>query len=858
MLKSVTRPAENRLTADYAQYRSARLARVEYDLDVSLDDGPESFSGVAIIRFDLTGADDSLSIDFTEGTVASLSVNGRELDPDYNHSYITLPAFALRDGPNEVRIVYRHHYSRSGQGLHRFVDSEDSRVYLHTHFEPYDANRLFPCFDQPDLKAFYTLRVTAPASWQVISAASAPRVEEADGQKRWHFPRIGPISTYIFPLHAGEYHVWESDADGIPLRLFARHTLAPYVVPEEWFRLTQQGFRFFQDWFDMPYPYGKYDQLVVPEFNIGGMENVAAVTYSEKFIRRGEYTRENKERMANVLLHEMSHMWFGDLVTPAWWDGLWLKEAFATYMAFLAQAEATEYGDAWHMFYAESKQRAYEADQLVTTHPIEVPVEDTHNAFVNFDRITYQKGASVLTQLSHYLGHDAFRQGVRSYLARHAGGATRLQDLISALETASGRDLAHWVNEWLERAGLNGLEVELNCQDGAIDTLLLRQTAPNDHPTLRTHRLQLGLYRLGENREAFQSAVIPVLARGDVTPVEAARGSFCPDLIYPNHDDWGYLKVRLDKGTREALAQSLPRVPDPLLRSMFLQSFWDMVRDARLSLYEYVDLALALASSEDADRLLLQITATFDEAMHYLWMWPPDADPERQAAARRIETFVGERIGTCQPDSDRQKLWIDTFLAVAHSPEAIERILAWLRPASSPGDIRLDQDRRWNAVIRLSALGAEDAEELRQRELEADPSDNGRRQSLAAEAARPGEANKRLWLERLRDPEADLSLARRRALMGALFPSVQYAQQAALAGDILDSLPAVGRSHEDAFLLSYGALIPRLCREDGVARLADAVRRYADINPILLRALRIAHQEDVRCLSMAALSAARH
>ncbi len=853
MPQAPTRHAENRLTAEYAAYRSARLTDVEYELDFDLVAGPELFSGVATLVFSLSGADAPLTVDFADGAIDSVTANGNAVEVNYNGSFLTLPSRALAEGRNEVRIGFRHPYSRSGQGLHRFVDPEDSRVYLHSHFEPYDANRLFPCFDQPDLKAFYTLQVTAPASWQVVSATAAKRIESAGDEARWTFPRIGPISTYIFPLHAGDYHVWEAEADGIPLRLFARQSLAEHVAPEDWFRLTQQGFAFFQDWFDMPYPYGKYDQLIVPEFNIGGMENVAAVTYSENFVKRGGYTRDERERMANVLLHEMSHMWFGDLVTPAWWDGLWLKEAFATYMAYLAQAEATEFEDAWHMFYAASKQRAYDADQLVTTHPIQLPVGDTHYAFSNFDRITYQKGASVLTQLSHYVGSEAFRQGVRAYLRRHAGGVTRLDDFIAALEDASGRDLTHWVREWLDRAGLNSLAVDFSCKGETIGEISLLQSAPPDHPVLRTHSLQLGLYQLGEG-DKFQANIMPVLVRGQRTTVEATMGTPCPTLVYPNHGDWGFVKVNLDPATLDALRTALPQVPDPLLRSMFLQSYWDMVRDARLGLYQYVDLALAVAAGETSERILLQLAASLREAMRYLRAMPDGADPERQTTARRIEAFAAEGVVTATSGSDLQKLWIDTFLAVAFSHDGAQGIRQMLLSPASIGVPPLDRDRRWRAVIALNGLGAKDADDLRQRELASDPSENGRRLSMAAEAAWPSLESKRRWLERIRDTAADLSLARRRAIMANLFPIDQYALSASLAPDILDSLPRVGADHEDAFLLSYGDLIPKLCRPDNVERLADAIERYRDLNPILLRALRVAHQEDARCVEIARLA----
>jgi len=848
-----TRPVENRLTADYAAYRSAILSEVEYHLHLNLDEGPDQFSGVATLRFGLAAAGAPLTVDFADGTIDAVSVNGSHVDVDYNGSFLNLPPLALVEGTNEARVTFRHPYSRSGQGLHRFVDPEDSRVYVHSHFEPYDANRLFPCFDQPDLKAFYTLRVKAPASWQVVSAAPAKHVGPSGNATQWSFARFGPISTYIFPLHAGEYRVWESNAGDIPLRLLARQSLAEHVLAEEWFRLTRQGFGFFQDWFDMPYPYGKYDQLIVPEFNLGGMENVAAVTYSENFVKRGAYTRDDRERLANVLLHEMSHMWFGDLVTPAWWDGLWLKEAFATYMAFLAQAEATEYDDAWHMFYAASKQRAYDADQLVTTHPIQVPVGDTHYAFSNFDRITYQKGASVLTQLSHYVGGEAFRDGVRSYLKRHAGGVTRLEDFVSALEETSGKDLTHWVREWLDRAGLNSLEVAFRCEAGRISRFSLKQSASQGNRVLRTHRLQLGFYRLLEGGQ-FQSSIVPVLVRGERTMVEAATGAECPTLVYPNHGDWGFVKVNLDPATLESLENALPHVPDPFLRSMFLQSYWDMTRDAALGLYEYVELALSVAERETSDRILNQIAASLRETVGYLCTMPAEADPRREQTSRRIETFAAEQAMSSTPGSDRQKLWIDGLLSVVSSEDGCNRIKDMLISPNSAGLPSLDRDRRWRALVVLSAMGADDAEEFRQRELTADPSDNGRRHFMAAEAAWPSEENKRRWLDRVRDADADLSLARRRAIMANLFPARQYDLSALLAQDILESLPQVGADHEDAFLLSYGDLIPRLGRPESVRRLADAIERHPGLNPILARALRVAHQEDARCVEIVRLA----
>jgi aminopeptidase N len=849
MLEPASRPAHGRLTADYARQRSQRISGVEYDLQLSLDALSDEFPGRLEMRFVLSDPGAPVTVDFTDGSIDEVRVNGQRVPVQYNGAHITLPQDHLRSGGNEVHMVFRHPYSRSGQGLHRFIDPEDGRAYLHSHFEPYDANRLFPCFDQPDLKATYTLEVEAPAPWVVVSAARESEVISLGDRNIWRFEEMGPISTYIFPLHAGDYRVWESDSDGIPLRLFARHTLAEYVVPEDWFDLTRKGFAYFQEWFDFPYPYGKYDQLIVPEFNIGGMENVAAVTYNEKLIRRGQYTREEMERLANVLLHEMSHMWFGDLVTPQWWDGLWLKEAFATYMAFLAQAEATEYRDAWHMFYSDSKQRAYVADQLVTTHPIEVPVDDTHYAFANFDRITYQKGASVLTQLSHYVGHDTFRDGVRNYLKRHAGGATTLEDFIGELEGAAGRDLTHWVRDWLNQPGVNTLRAVWSCEDGYISKFTVEQSAPVEHPVLRRHRVQLGVYRWNRDQNAFETTVVPVLVSDERTEAEAVHGLPCPTLVYPNHGDWGFVRIELDDETLAALPDRIQDIGDPLLRSMFWQSRWDMMRDAKLSIAELGNLIVREIPGERSEKVLRQVAGHLAGTMDLLWKLE-DADSDvRSDLGNRLEDLAWDMLRRAEPASDFRMLWLDAYRRVAHTPEALGRLASWLGPRGAAG-VAPDQDRRWQIVARLSSFGGDGMRDLIAAESARDDSDAGHRMAVTAEATLPVESSKRYWLDKVRDPDNGLSLARRRAAIAGLFPAHQRELQAQFANDIIESLGPVGERNEDAFLSSYGTLIPVLCRADSVERLAGAVEDGERINPILYKALRIARQEDARCLAI--------
>jgi aminopeptidase N len=381
------RNAVDALDQQTADARKARVANVDYALHIDLEQGGDAFSGEVTIRFDLAGpaqaaqADPAqasqadLTVDFGGGAVQDLTLNGVATDGAYNGFFITLPATGLRSGPNTAAIRFTHPYSRDGTGLHRFVDPADGLTYLYTYLWPYYANRLFPSFDQPNIKARFALSVRAPDDWIVVSMAQGMAAPPAgDGTTLWQFAATPQMSTYAFSLHAGPYRVWEADAQGIPLRLLARRSLAEFVAVDSWFDVTRRGLRHYADYFGIPYPFSKYDQLIVPDFAIGAMENIAAVTFGEQFVQRQESDRSQREARASVILHEMAHMWFGNLVTHDWWNGLWLNESFATQMAAMAELETTEFSDTWHGFFTDHKQKAYRADSRVSTHPIVVPV----------------------------------------------------------------------------------------------------------------------------------------------------------------------------------------------------------------------------------------------------------------------------------------------------------------------------------------------------------------------------------------------------------------------------------------------------------------------------------------------------
>lgn len=847
------REAEGRLTEEYARYRSSRVSEVQYELEFDLDGHSREFLGLATVRFTLSDKNDPITVDFTGATIDGLRINGRDQDNhDYNGWFITVPPDELRRGPNTVIVRYRQPYSNDGAGLHRFTDSEDGKVYVHSHFEPYDANRAFPCFDQPDLKATFTLKVKAPKNWAIISAVPESLVEEVTDGKFWTFPESPRFSTYIFPLHGGQYRVWESKAGKLPLRLFARHTLAKHINVEDWLEFTRIGLDFFQAYFDMPYPYQKYDQLIVPEFNIGGMENVAAVTYNERYIKRGGYSAEERESIADVMLHEMSHMWFGDLVTPDWWSGLWLKESFATYMGILAQASATEFENAWHTFFSASKQRGYEADQWVTTHPIEVPVDDTKYAFAHFDAITYQKGAAVLIQLAHYVGQDKFRDGVRLYLKRHAGGVTQLKDFIAAVHEASGVPLHSWEETWLRQAGLNTLKAEFSCKGERIRSLHIQQSAGSSGPTLREHRIQLGTYRVDPAQGSICTAAYPVTVTGEQTPVQDLSGEPCPDLVFPNHGDWGYAKVELDAISLQALKTNLRHFKECFVKSMFWQTLWDMARDAKLPLTEYSELLRSHLPGESDRRILRQVTATAIQTLDMLFRLQPDSSQALNTQGNFLEGLAWNQLHEHQAGSDLQKLWLDAYTGLAHTSRGLDRLRSLLDERNQR-KVRVDQDKRWQIVARLNEFDFEDAEELAELESSNDGSDAGQRMFIATLAGRPDMEMKQEWLDELQLRRSPLPLARKRAAMHRLFPAHQKEFHVSLSDPILQSLPEVSSYPSDAFLSSYAMLIPVLGDEACAGKLQQAVKSLDGLHPILEKRLRVAEQENLRQMAIRSL-----
>ncbi|MFE9362069.1 aminopeptidase N [Streptomyces sp. NPDC006978] len=745
-------PGEN-LSRDEAHERAELLTVDGYEVALDLrsavgepdggdEAGPRTFRSQTTIRFRAARAGASTFADLLAPAVDAVTLNGKDLDPAAVFDGTRIALEDLAEGENVLVVDARCAYSRTGEGMHRFVDPEDGEVYLYTQYEPADARRVFANFEQPDLKAPYRFEVTAPEGWRVWSNGA----EESQEGEVHRFAETLPISTYITVVVAGPYH-YVSDLytrtfdDGskleVPLGAMCRKGLARYFDAEDVFLITKQGLDFFHDNFDYPYPFGKYDQAFVPEYNLGAMENPGLVTFREEYIYRGKVTSASYERRANVILHEMAHMWFGDLVTMQWWDDLWLKESFADFMGTFSMVEATRFTNGWITFANNRKAWAYRADQLPSTHPITADIRDLEDAKLNFDGITYAKGASVLKQLVAYVGRDAFLEGARRYFKRHAYGNTQLGDLLSVLAETSGRDMTAWSRAWLQTAGVNVLTPAVTYDgEGRIAELSVTQEAAASHPELRPHRVAVGLYRLSPDGALERYARAETDVAGVRTVVTELAGAEKPDLVLVNDDDLTYCKVRFDEGSLATLRAHLGDITDPLARALCWSALWNLTRDALLPARDFVSLVLAFAGRESDIGVLQMLHAWAQSALvHYA------APAWREEGGRALAEGALAELRRAEPGSQHQLTWARFFAAVAASDADLQLLGELLDGAAVIDGLDVDQELRWAFLSPLASHGKAD-EAAVDAELARDDTASGKRHHVRCLASRPSAAVK--------------------------------------------------------------------------------------------------------------------
>ncbi|MFV0129876.1 aminopeptidase N [Streptomyces sp. HMX112] len=735
------------LTREEAQRRAKLLTVDSYEIDLDLSGAQEggTYRSATTVRFDSAEEGAETFIDLVAPAVHRVVLNGEPLDAAevFRDSRIALPG--LREGRNELTVVADCAYTNTGEGLHRFVDPVDDQAYLYTQFEVPDARRVFASFEQPDLKATFRFTVKAPAGWSVISNSPTPEPKD----DVWYFEPTPRVSTYVTALIVGPYHSvhsrYEKDGQVVPLGIYCRPSLAEYLDAEAIFEVTRQGFDWFQEKFDYAYPFAKYDQLFVPEFNAGAMENAGAVTIRDQYVFRSKVTDAAYETRAETILHELAHMWFGDLVTMEWWNDLWLNESFATFTSIACQADApgSRWPHSWTTFANSMKTWAYRQDQLPSTHPIMAEIGDLDDVLVNFDGITYAKGASVLKQLVAYVGEDEFFRGVQAYFKRHAFGNTRLSDLLGALEETSGRDLKTWSKAWLETAGINVLRPEISVDaDGVITSFAVRQEAPalpagaKGEPTLRPHRIAIGLYEHRDGSLVRTDRIELDVEAAGLTAVDALVGRRRPAVVLLNDDDLSYAKVRLDEESLRTVTQHLGDFTESLPRALCWASAWDMTRDGELATHAYLELVLSGISKESDIGVVQSLHRQVKLALDLY------AAPERrEAALARWTEATLAHLRTAEPGGDHQLAWARAFAATARTPQQLDLLTGLLEGSETIEGLTVDTELRWAFVERLAATGVYDEAEIAT-EYERDRTAAGERHAATARAARPTEEAK--------------------------------------------------------------------------------------------------------------------
>ncbi|CAA9356546.1 MAG: Membrane alanine aminopeptidase N [uncultured Nocardioidaceae bacterium] len=731
------------LTRDEAGERARLLYVDSYAVQLDLTSSETTFGSTTTITFSCSEPGSSTFADLVGADVQEITLNGRPVDVSaYADSRIALDDLAEN---NVLRVVAVCAYSRTGEGLHRFVDPADGRVYLYTQFEVPDARRMFTTFEQPDLKAVFSFSVTAPAGWEVVSNAPTPApIAVRDGVARWDFEPTARLSTYITALIAGEYHVVRDTYQGafaeIPLGLFCRQSVSSHLDADEIFEITRQGFDLFEGAFAMGYPFGKYDQLFVPEYNMGAMENAGAVTFRDEYLFRSRQTVSAYESRANTILHEMAHMWFGDLVTMRWWDDLWLNESFAEWASHHAASTGTKYTDAWTGFTNLRKNWAYRQDQLPSTHPIAADNVDLQAVEVNFDGITYAKGASALRQLVAWVGEPEFFAGLRSYFAEHAYGNTVLQDLLGHLEAASGRELGSWAKEWLQTSGVNTLSPDFDVDStGAFTSFAVRQIAHPDFPTLRRHRIAIGLYDRGDEGLVRRER-LEVDITGESTDIDALVGIPRPDLVLLNDDDLTYAKIRLDQRSLATLVSGIDTIAESLPRALCWGAAWDMTRDAEMRASDFVALVLQGVGTESD---LTAVGALLRQAQ--LAVNSYSAPARRGDLQRRWEQGLRTLVEAAEAGSDHQLALMRAYATAVRSDDGADFLQGLLDGATELPGLTVDTGLRW-ALVQSLARRVRIGEPEIAAELARDNTIEGQEEAAAARAGQgTAQAKEQAW-----------------------------------------------------------------------------------------------------------------
>ncbi|GAB3599990.1 aminopeptidase N [Angustibacter peucedani] len=800
------------------------------DLDLSGAETDPTFTSTVTVRFTASSSDDTW-VELKAEEVLSARLNGSDVDTS-GWADGRLPLTGLADH-NELVLTARYAYSRTGEGLHRYTDPEDGLVYLYSQAFLDDAPRMFACFDQPDLKATFTLTVTAPPSWTVLANSAGT---QGDGG-RWSFDTTARLSTYLFAIVAGPYHGVREEHDGIEIGVWSRQSWAPHLDTARLLETTRLGFDYFHELFAVRYPFGKYDQVFVPEFNAGAMENPGLVTFrDEYYLQRGTVTDDDREEVANTQLHEMAHMWFGDLVTMRWWDDLWLNESFAEYMAYRSSAAATVHTGAWTTFLAKRKTWGYRADQLSTTHPVAGEAPDTAAALLNFDGISYAKGASALRQLVEWVGEDAFVTALRQHFTDHAYGNASLADLVRALTESSGRDVQGWADQWLRTSGVSTLAVRTSVDaDGAYDRVTLEQTTPGGP---RPHSVRVGLYDLDGDALRLRESVPVDLPAEDQVEVSALVGRPAADLVVANDGDLTFALLDLDDDSLATVRTHLHGLDDALARALVWFAVVDMVSLGRFAPSGLVDLVVSAASPADPEAVTAKVLRDTVVAADG-WTIPE----RRNELLATLAGWLDGEVREAEAGSDRQLALARTFVRVTADAD---RLVSWLEQRDLPPGLTLDADLRWRLVHRQAELGELDAAQLAA-ERDQDRSTAGATSALTARAAMPVAAEKEwAWTSAV---EGRLSNHELEAVAAGFWSGDQAELLAPYVQRFAEDFPGVARRQSAEMVQLFGRLLfPTTQVDEATVAMAEQLLADGDLPGPARRAITERRDEMQRAL----------
>ncbi len=823
------------------------LGNPTYQVHLTLGEGDEqtAFRSETTISFDAVEGS-STFIDLVAESVEEIVLNGKTLPPSaWKDGRIALDGLGAA---NTLKVVARCPYRQGGMGMQRTIDPEDGNTYLYTQGEAFEIHSVFACFDQPDIKGTFDLAVTAPANWTVATNTPEARKEAApDGSiATWTFDRSPVMSTYLATFLAGPYHKVTDSSYTYPMELYCRKAMAKYLTPEPTFQTMRMAVDYYEKRFGLPYPFPKLGLAWVPDFTFGAMENPGLMTFVERTLPRGAVSATQLQYQINVLFHELGHMWFGDRTTMQWWNDLWLNESFATFVSHRGQDEATPFKVAAVDFATRSKAAASAADQKPSTHPISVPVEATNEIWSNFDRITYEKGSSVLQQLERYVG-DAFWKGIHTYLVdRSYSNATR-DDLLHHLEKASGVSLARWAKVWLEEPGINTLRAQFTAKNGVYDRFVIEQgAAKKEYPTLRPHRLKVGLYDLTSEDKLVLRESIPVSVDGASTVCKELVGKKTADLVLLNDDDWTFAKVAFDPASLAAVKKAIHTLDSPLARTLCNSTLWNMTRDGEFPVREFVDVMCAQAH-ESVPSVLEALLARAQTAIR-LYADPDERDTLQGKLHDTASAMLKESEGTPFHIS-----WFEVYLATASAQKDIAHLKHLLTGKETlpgivlaPGsDGQVDQDMRWKILGRLAALGAVTDSTIRKEEL-GDDSVLGRVQAQAVRAARPTAAAKRqAWKELMAD---GITIAEARAVGQAFWQPEQENLLRPYYGKLAAAITTWNDRREEQTLdnlVSYAlplqpdaAVVKEITTALAVPKVSEAVKRQLrDLRDDIERAL---------------------